>query len=62
MENELIFLGLTALTPVYGALWYLIILGTKNKSKIDEIEFDLAELKNRFNKYITSYQGQVIET
>ncbi len=49
MENELIILGLTALTPVYGALWYLIILGTKNKSNIDEIKLDLTELKSRFD-------------
>ncbi len=49
IDIELIGIVIAVLSPVYAALWYLIILGTNNKSNIIEMKTDLAELKVRFD-------------
>ncbi len=49
IDIELIGIVIAVLSPVYAALWYLIILGTNNKSNILEMKTDLTELKVRFD-------------
>jgi len=46
---EYIGIGIAVLSPIYAALWYLIILGTKNKERVIEVQKDVSELKSRFD-------------
>lgn len=50
IELELIGIGITIMTPVYGALWYLIILGTNNKIAIKTLQDEIRTIKKQFEQ------------
>jgi hypothetical protein len=49
-EIEFIGIGVAFISPVYAALWFLIQLGTKNKSGIEELKNDISDMNHRINK------------
>ena len=46
IDLEILGIGITALTPVYGGLWYLVSEATRNKTNITNIQSDILELKS----------------
>lgn len=48
-ELELIGIGIIMLSPIYAALWYLVILGTENKSNISKMKTDIINITNRLD-------------
>lgn len=58
-ELEIIGIGVIMLSPIYAALWYLVILGTENKSNISKMKTDIVTLTERLNncRYCSSSKG-----
>ncbi|MDP2363841.1 MAG: hypothetical protein Q8M94_08735 [Ignavibacteria bacterium] len=54
---EIMGIGVAVLSPVYAALWYLIILGTNNKNNLNELKNDFAEVKSKFDSCRYCKQG-----
>lgn len=45
VDIEFIGIVVAVLSPVYAALWYLIVLGTTNKNDIMELKSDIMDLR-----------------
>lgn len=57
IDIELIGIGITAVTPIYGGLWYLISEATRNKTNITNIQVDVSELKSKLNSCKNCVKG-----
>lgn len=64
IDIELLGIGLTVLTPVYGSLWYLVTIAIKNQTNITNIQLDVTELKLHLKscRYCSNSSYQPIET
>lgn len=59
IELEIIGIGVVMLSPVYGALWYLIILGTKNRAAIDKLKQDIERITERLDSCKYCIKGTI---
>jgi len=59
IDLELIGVGITAITPIYGGLWYLVSEATRNKTNISNIQDDVTELKHKIQSCRSCLKGSV---